>query len=273
MVKQLRCTGIAGIVVLIFAPFVCAHQVALRNGTVIEFEKYRVANNELLYVDAIGVERSVQLTDINYARTKELNANENPALNLPLPSLKSTPVKTAPTPLGDVARQVGAKPETEAEGRVFTNDDFPSSPMPRGTTSGGASPSATVKTTAATTVAAGAPSSAPDWAASKAKIELFLSRTQGLTEQEYVARLLGPGLTDIQFPRRAEWQAEIFRAHQRYVADATLCISDRVSDMGRRQNEACSRLDSDKTNVQTMRDQGKGWAQDWKTRQEAASPY
>ncbi len=170
----------------------------------IHFEKYRVVSNELLYLDASGQERSVQLTDINYARTKELNANENPPLNLPLPSAKSTPVKTAPTPPGDVARQVGTKPEKKAEGRVFTNDDFPSSPIPRGTTNGGASPSTTVKTTAATTVAAGAPGGAPDWATNKAKIEQFLSRTQGLTEQEYVARLLGAELAEVQFQRRAE---------------------------------------------------------------------
>jgi hypothetical protein len=261
----------AGIVVLILAPFACAHQVALRNGTVIQFEKYRVMNNELLYLDASGVERWVQLTDINYARTKELNANENPPLNLPLPTAKSTPAKTAPTPLGDVARQVGAKPETEAEGRVFTNDDFPSSPIPISVADSAAASLEAAKNTAGT-VAASAPTGAADWATSRAKIELFLNRTQGLTEQEYTGRLLGPDLAEVQFPGRAEWQVETYRAHRRYVADATLCISDRVSDAGRRQNEACSRLDSDKASVQSMRDQGKARAQDWKTRQERVGP-
>jgi len=273
MVKKLRCSFTAGCFVLFLATLASAHQVALRNGAVIQFEKYRVVNNELLYLDASGVERSVRLTDINYARTKELNASENPPFNLPLLSANSAPAKTAPMPLGDVARQVGAKPETEAEGRVFTNDDFPSSPTAPAPGNAGSSVAATVKTTASTAPAGNTPSSGSDWAASKAKIEQFLSRTQGLTEQEYVARLLGPEFAEVQFPRRAEWQAEIFRAHRRYVADATLCVSDRVSDMGRRQNEACSRLDSDKTSVQSMRDQGKGWAQEWKTRQEAVSPY
>jgi hypothetical protein len=240
---------------------------------VIQFEKYRVVNNELLYLDASGTERSVQLTDINYARTKELNAKENPSLNLPLPSARSTAVKTAPAPLGDVARHVGAKPETEAKGHVFTDDDFPSSPIPGGVANSGATVWPTGSATASATPAANAPSGAVDWATSKAKIQLFLSRTQGLTEQGYVARLLGPELADVQFPRRGEWQMEIFRAHRRYVADATLCISDRISDEGRRQNEACTRLDSDKTSVQTMRDHGKAQAQNWKSRQEAVSPY
>jgi hypothetical protein len=260
--------------VLFLAPLVFAYQVALRNGAVVHFQKYRVVNNELLYLAESGEERSILLTDINFARTRELNEKENPPLDLDSligkmnAARKSAAPKPAQPPLGDVVHQLGLKPESAAEGRVFTDDDFPSSPVPPTPASAARSATPSVNSTVAASPAANVPNSNTNWEASKAKIELFLSRTENLTEEGYAARSLGPELANVQFPKRSGWQAEIYAAHRRYVANAKLCISDRISDEGWRQDAACANLEADKANVRALRENGKAQARDWKARQE-----
>lgn len=267
------------VAVLVCVPSLRAYDVALRDGTVIHFTKYRVVNQELLYAGQDGAEKSVLLSDINFARTHELNANANPPLDLDAwiaqmnAPRKAAPTPAPPQPLGDAARQLSLKADVDPAGRVFTNDDFPGSPI--------ALPSANPNPVTARPTG-GTPSSSFNvspstsesvWAASKAKIQQFLARTEGLTEQQYAAKLLGPDVADVQFPRRTAWQREIFEHHKQYVNDAKLCISDRVSDEGWRQDEACTRLDSDKSTVQTLRAQGQSSAQEWKTRQESFVPH
>jgi hypothetical protein len=275
MVGRLQRALILGFLAIFAAPVLCAYDVALRNGSVIHFQKYRVVNDELLYMSASGEERSILLSDINFARTRELNEKENPPLDLAgwiakmNAARKSSAPKPPPPPLGDVARQLGLKGEVDAEGRVFTNDDFPSSPIPPAPENAAAPPSPSANPPTSPSPTANAPSASSDWAASKAKIEKFLRKTENLTEQQYTNKTLGPDLADVQFPERSPWQTRLYAEHQKYVADAKLCISDRVSDEGRRQNAACSRLDSDKYTVQTLRERGKTLAQEWKTRQEA----
>jgi hypothetical protein len=281
MDKTLHRVLMLGFAMALLAPLLCAYQVALRDGSVIHFQNYRVVNNELLYKSESGEERSVFLSNINFARTRELNAKENPPLDLDSwiaqmnTVRKSAPPQKPPAapPLGDVARQLGLKGEVDAEGRVFTNEDFPSSPVPPASESAPApaSPRANGATTPASI--ANASSASSDWAASKAKIELFLRKTENLTEQQYAARSLGPDLAEVEFPRRSSWQSGLYAQHQNYVADAKLCISERVSDEGRRQNAACDRLDADKETVRSLRESGKVSAQDWKSRQDAFTPH
>jgi hypothetical protein len=279
MVKMLRRLSMLGFALMLLAPVLCAYQVALRNGAVIHFQNYRLVNNELLYLSESGEERSVLLTDINFARTKELNMKENPPLDVEgmIKQMnvvrKAAAAKPAAPPLGDVAHQLGLKGEIDAEGRLFTNDDFPSSPNRPAPVNVAATPSPVANAARQPSAVASAPTANSDWAASRAKIEQFLRKTENLTEQQYVARLLGSDLAEVEFPTRAAWQTEIYRQHLRYSADAKLCISDRVSDEGRRQDDACARLDSDKSGVQSLRDTGKAQAQEWKSRQEATTPY
>jgi len=271
---------ILGVVVIFFAPLLRAYDVALRNGSVVHFEKYRVVNKELLYTSASGEERSVLLSDINFARTRELNEKENPPLDLSgwitrMDAPKKSPPTPPPppTPLGDVARQLLLKGEVDPDRRVFTNDDFPSSPIPPSPVNATSSPSSDASPKTPSSSSANAPSASSDWASSKAKIELFLKKTEGLNERQYAARSLGPDLADVQFPKRSSWQAELYADHRKYVADAKLCISDRVSDEGRHQDASCSRLDSDKSAVQSLRAKGQALAQDWKSRQDAFVPH
>lgn len=266
-----------GFAMVVLAPLLCAYEVALRNGTVIHFQKYRVVNNELLYISGSGEERSVLLSDVNFARTRELNEHENPPLDLQswidqMNKERKAPAAKPALPLGDVVREMGLKGEINTEGRVFTNDDFPSSPAgsaasrvttPASSSENAAAPASTV-TNAANSVS--------DWNAHKAKIAAFVEKTQGLTEQQYAARILGPDLVEVDFPRRSSWQTRLYAEHQRYVADAKLCISDRISDQGRHRDAACARLDTHKSNIQSMREEGKTAAQEWKSRQETVVP-
>jgi hypothetical protein len=260
---------------LVCAPQLFAYDVALRSGAVIHFKNCRVVNRELLYIAEDGTEKSVLLSDINFERTRELNASAYPPLDLDgwikqMNAPKKAPAATPSQPLGDVARELHLQGATDPQGHVFTDDDFPKSP--------GAPPSANASSEASpgrlnSSSSPGPSTAASDWAASKAKIEQFLQRSEGLKEQQYAAKLLGPGLADVQFPKRSPWQTQIYAVHKRYVDDAKLCISDRISDEGWRQNEACARLDSDKSTVQTLRAQGQSSAQEWKTRQDAFVPH
>jgi len=261
---------------LVGVPSLYAYDVALRNGTVIHFQNYRVVNQELLYRAEDGTEKSVPLSAINFARTRELNASADPPLDLDawvanMNAPKKAPAASSQQPLGDAIRKMGLKGEIDPEGRVFTDDDFPKSPSappPPHVSAEASRPAAS----AAASSSAKPSTAASDWAASKAKIEQFLARTEGLTEQQYAAKLLGPELADVQFPRRSSWQTQVFADHNRYVRDAKLCISDRISDEGQRQDEACARLDSDKSTVQTLRAQGQSLAQEWRARQETFAP-
>lgn len=225
------------------------------------------------------VEESVLLSDINFERTRELNEKADPPLDLAgwIAQMNAPrriiPPPPPPQPLGEVARQLRLKGEVDPEGRVFTNDDFPSSPIPPVPAKAKASSSPTANAKTPSSSIANDLSAGSDWDASKGKIEQFLRKTEGLTEQQYAAKMLGPDLAEVQFPKRSSWQTEIYADHQRYVADAKLCISDRVSDEGRRQDAACSRLDSDKSSVQSLRETGQSSAQQWKARQEAFAPH
>ena len=175
--------------------------------------------------------------------------------------------------MGDVARQLGVKGEGNFEGRVFTNDDFSSSPIPPAPENAPVFPTADGNDGAPSLSSANTSVADSSWAAGKAKIEQFLRKTENLTEQQYADRMLGADLAEVQFPGRSSWQTKLYAEHQEYVDDAKLCISDRVSDIGRRQDGACSRLDSDKHAVQSLREKGKALAQEWKSRQETLAPH
>jgi hypothetical protein len=235
---------------LIFAPAVSAYDVVLKNGAVIHFQKYRVSNDRLIYTSESGREESVALSDVNLAATRDRNENADPPLALP---------GLYPTPLGDIARQSNLKPQVDPKGYVFTNDDFPSSPP---------APQPANIAVSSSSGAGSLENHDLGPALSRAKIEQFIVKTESLTDRQYTERILGPDLAVIEFPKRSEWQVRIYEAHRRYLSDAKLCISDRVSDIGRRQDLACARLDSDKITTQSMRDEGRQRALDWKTRQE-----
>jgi hypothetical protein len=118
--------------VLVFPLY--AYHVALKNGRIIEFQRYRATETALLYVDDQGREISVPLGSIDLDRTRELNSKENPPLSLEDLIKISTSKNPDDQPsLGEVARSVRKKDASAARGRVFTNDDVaPASPTTTG---------------------------------------------------------------------------------------------------------------------------------------------
>lgn len=106
-----------------------AHQVVLKNGRVIQFEKYRVTEQLLLYVDNNGKEVGVPLSEIDLDHTRELSATDTEPLVLPglVHSPPDSNSNTQPT-LGDMARNLRKKDAGATSKRVFTNDDVASAP-------------------------------------------------------------------------------------------------------------------------------------------------
>ena len=65
------------------APPALAHQIALKSGRVVQFERYRVTETLLFYTDSSGKEVKIALADIDLDRTRDLSAPDNPPLDLP----------------------------------------------------------------------------------------------------------------------------------------------------------------------------------------------
>src|SRR5487761_130493 len=102
-----------------------AHQVALKNGFVIHFQKYRVADNKLYYVGDSGKEVAVPLSTINMELTQQLNTAEKTPLKLPgMSATQETNGDGQPASLGELAQRLRSKDAKTTNQRVFTNDDF-----------------------------------------------------------------------------------------------------------------------------------------------------
>lgn len=125
VMKTVWLTLIAACLVVGEVSTAMAHQVALKNGQVINFENYRVTEKLLLYTDKDGKEVSVALGDIDLDRTRQLSAGDRPALDLPglVVSANPTTESTQNQSLGDIARKLrstDAKPKAQ---RTLTDDD------------------------------------------------------------------------------------------------------------------------------------------------------
>jgi hypothetical protein len=107
--------GILAILLLVVSPLF-AYDVVLKDGSVIHFQKYRATETALLYIDDQGKEISIPLTSVDLDRTRELNAKENPPLNLPgLVTASSSANPDGQASHGDIARNLrnggGAVPQ------------------------------------------------------------------------------------------------------------------------------------------------------------------
>lgn len=98
------------------------YKLALKDGRVFEFQKYRVAGGTLYYAKDTSVETAMPLDSIDLERTRQLNASADPPLNL----TEATPVKAvaAEASLADAARRLRKKGPSTAK-RSLTNDDLP----------------------------------------------------------------------------------------------------------------------------------------------------
>lgn len=242
----LQRTAIVLSVMFSITPVLFAYDVVLKNGLVIHFQKYRVAEDKLFYTIDSGKETSVPLSEINIRATDQLNRTEEPPLNLPgFREDSTTPAANqVGAPLGDIVKHAQPRNRNVETRRVYTNDDFRSSSPP----------------------AMRNEASKSDTTLSHEKIGQGLQEVATYTEQEFANMALGSELSNYEFPGRAEWQSRLYAARQSQIADLRLCISDRVSDNNGAQGTACSRTNSNKYKVESLQDEGRGAAQAWRRR-------
>jgi len=207
-----------------FSLLVCgsvfAYQLAMKNGSVAQFQKYRVESGRVIYTDAAGNEVPVALAEVDMERTKSLNAEETPPLDLTgataKPAETATDSSEEPQSLGDAARALRQQGKAHAAGqkRAYTDDDVTHAPDGE---------VKTVKAEAPSAPAAGAPagnSGSPTNGASN-------SKKRALSDQEVSelydlgrvdtarAMLRGANLPpDTPFPDRADWESRLFETKQ-----------------------------------------------------------
>jgi hypothetical protein len=182
-------SGLLAILLMVALPAFC-YEVALKDGRVIRFQKYRASETALIYINDQGKEISIPLSSIDPDRTRELNTQENPPLNLPgLITTLSSPNSDSVPSLGEVARKL-RKDQTKEKRRAYTTDDLvPGSPEV---------PDLPV-----------AQSSEPDaWRQRLNEVRKKMEPFENM-DSAGLARL-ALGNLEVDFPGRKEWQEQLF---------------------------------------------------------------
>ncbi len=183
------------------SPVAVAHKVALKDGRIIQFEKYRVTADLLLYTDSAGREVKVLLSDIDLDRTRDLSGTDTQPLDLPgLIVPNRMVVEGRNQSLGDVAKKLRTTDTTSKAQRVFTDDDV---------VHGGP---------AAPTVSADS---------SKDEIEENLEAAEKYADdlQSKTPRQLGSiTARDTQFPGRDAWESKLAAARDSLVQSTRTAV-------------------------------------------------
>lgn len=125
MMGNLRTYVQAAAVLLLVSLSALAHQIALKDGRIVAFDRYRASEQSLFYTDGSGKEVKVPLSDIDYDRTRTLNATDPHPLDIPGLVLPTLPASNKEEPsLADIARQTQKGASASAATRVFTDDNF-----------------------------------------------------------------------------------------------------------------------------------------------------
>jgi hypothetical protein len=239
------------ILISVLAGPVFAYDVALKDGRVIHFQKYHVAESKLYFTDDGGREDSVRLESINLDLTRQLNRNANPPLELPGLAKDHENEGTAKEQsLGEVARQMRGN-KTATPQRSFTNDDVQS---------------ATPEDRIQDWIRAGANPSSSDpakWAKIRDKAIVLARVCQRLTEKEVASQALGK-LDEVQFPGRDRWQGQLYAAHQQVWTLFETC----VERMDAENQVACSKVDSAQAQLNSLKQEGAKRAASWKADRE-----
>jgi len=200
MAKLVRIFSRLLLILLLGAIPVFAYEVALKNGRVIQFQKYRTSETALLYIDDQGKEISIPLSSIDLDRTRELNAKEIPPLSLPgLIATSAGRDLDSPPSLGEIARNFHKKYATAPSRRVLSNDDVASAPL------------------AAAPEALTLQNSNPDtW---NARIHAFTATVgplENMDANKLARAVLGD--LDVNFSGRREWEVELLMRKEAVVA-------------------------------------------------------
>jgi hypothetical protein len=207
----------------LLVPSVSAHQVALKDGRIVQFEKYRVADGSLVYTGSDGKEAKVALADIDLTRTRQLSAADVPPLDLPgLANPGATP--SPDQSLGAIARKVRPKDANVTGQRVFTDDDLSHGPD------------------AATQ--ASQPTTAAQYRSSMEELQKWIDDKASLKPRQLSESVAG----DIKFPGRDEWEQRLFDQKEKLVAIARSAANtiQRMGDAQTADERAAARIAVDK---------------------------
>lgn len=224
-------------ILVLFGSLLCsplfAYQLALKDGRVVQFQKYRVEAGRFIYTDDAGKEASVAVSDVDLERTRALNAKETPPLDLSAAGILGANAAanaaqgpaandSEPASLGDAARSLRAQGKAHAAGqkRTYSDDDV----QPGG---GRALP--IVKSTeeekksaaGAGTQQAGSKDAVTSMDNREEVSEQDVSEYYDLNREETARSILAfaklPPST--QFPDRADWEFRLFEAKQDMVQE------------------------------------------------------
>jgi hypothetical protein len=236
----------ATVVLLLSASFpVFAHKIALKDGSIIQIQKYSVNENALLYKDEKGNETSIPLGSIDAERTRQLNTGENPPLVLP--GLVAQPVSNNPNnepSLGDIARRI-RKTEPQTTKRVYTSEDFALGAPPAEAVSSDSAGQADFRT----------------WKTMAEKYQTEFHAMELEHDQEAVKGALG-NYSEIRFPERDSWERRYLAARERFLRGLQMCMSDRASEFEEKM-KACSHLSSQQHDYDEVKQEGIRLARSW----------
>jgi hypothetical protein len=254
--RKLRQLVLALMLLATFASIVAAHQIALKDGRIIQFEKYRVVDGQLFYVNSDGKEVQVALSSIDLDRTRVLSASDSPPLELP--GLFPNNVMVSPKDgqsLGEIARQVRPKDTKVTAQRTFTDDDVahgsPSLPSL-------ATPSSSVTTD-------------DQYRARMEQVENWIQRKRDMTARQLSESAAG----ETQFLGREDWERRLYAQMQKLLntvrSDAN--VLHRILEAPTPQERASAKaawntveveLDNDRAGYDALEIEGARKAADWK---------
>jgi len=215
-------SGVITLTVLLLCCPAFAYELAMKNGSVVEFQKYRVENGKVIYTDAAGKEVSVALADVDMDRTKTLNAKEKTPLDLSGSAAQAAESATAssanePQSLGDAARALRqqGKAHPTSQKRTYSDDD-----MSHG--SGGGLPSLEAEAKPAPAAAGASTTTTSKTSAPKPRVsEQEISEYYDMGREETARAMLAYAKLppDTQFPERTEWESKLFEAKKEMVQE------------------------------------------------------
>jgi hypothetical protein len=229
---------------------VFAYEVALKDGRIIQFQKYRVARDKLYYIAADEREQSVQLITIDVERTRELNAKEVVPLELPglVAQARSETTDSQAASLGEIARQLRAKRVAEEQiptKHTYSSDDFaPAEP-----------------TEEVMTPASGVQGNFQTWRAMAVRFQAQYHAMEIEPQQEAIKRPLG-SYSESKFPERDSWERRFLAVRGNFLRTLQMCMSDRPSD-SEEKPKACSRAVSQQYDYDTLQREGLKLAMYW----------
>ena len=213
------------LLLLALSAAVSAHDVVLKDGSTIHFDKYRVADGSLFYTTADGKELKIALNDIDLERTRQVSAADNPPLDLPgLRTQPPVPPPNSDTSLGDIARKLRAQNSTAKTQRTFTDDDVAHSTV---------SPAGNLS------------------AASPQELQVRIRSLQNRLSElgDKTARQLSDEVVkDIKFPGRDVWEQQLFDQKQKCVSAArtALDVAQKAMNAGTPEEREADRITAEK---------------------------